>query len=137
MGDAAREFYASSKFLGDFDLEKFGTLWKELIESGAGAIFVTESDGKIGGAIGCFAHREIYGTRIIAEEFFWFVREEVRGDGVKLFLAFEAWAGAKGAAVIQMAHMLDLMPERLAKFYERRGFEPIEVRYSKSLRVAA
>ncbi len=36
----AREFYATSKHLKDFDPEKFVALWTGLLHSGKGAIFL-------------------------------------------------------------------------------------------------
>src|SRR5579863_550318 len=133
LTECAREFYASSRFLEEFDPARFRKIWTELMETGAGVIFSCEKEGCIAGAIGGIIHKDIYGHSLIAEEFFWFVQEEYRGDGLLLYLAFEKWAIARGAASIQMVHLLDLMPEKVAKFYRRQGYEPIETRYSKKL----
>ena len=76
---------------------------------------------------------DLYSGDLIATEFFWFVRAEVRGQGLKLYYAFEAWARARHCAQIRMVHLLDLMPERLAKVYRRLGYEPAETHYVKEL----
>lgn len=137
MEEAARAFYRSSRFLHKFNTDRFCEVWKNLMDLGAGAIFAADSDGEIVGAIGGLAHREIYGDRIIAEEFFWFVRPEFRGAGVRLYRRFEQWAREQGAREIQMVHLFDSMPEKVAKFYLHSGFEPVEMRYVKALAPAA
>jgi GNAT superfamily N-acetyltransferase len=57
----------------------------------------------------------------------------VRGGGVLLYRAFEAWAKTKKATELRMGYLVDLMPEKVAHFYERVGFERVEVGYSKRL----
>ena len=131
--EAAREFYAASRFLGSFRLERFCAIWELLLTSGAGVIFAEDCDGEIVGVIGGIVHQEIYGEEVIAEEFFWFVREAFRGAGVRLYRRFEDWARERGASEIQMVHLFDSMPDRVAKFYLRSGFEPVEMRYRKAL----
>jgi GNAT superfamily N-acetyltransferase len=133
MEEAARAFYRSSRFLGKFNTDRFCEVWRGLLDLGAGAIFAADSDGEIVGAIGGLVHREIYGDRIIAEEFFWFVRPEFRGAGVRLYRRFEQWAREQGAREIQMVHLFDSMPEKVARFYLHSGFEPVEMRYVKPL----
>lgn len=131
--DAAREFYASSRVLGEFSLERFREIWGELLKTPAAVIFADVRSDGLAGVIGGLAHREIYSDRMIAEEFFWFVREAQRGSGIALYRAFERWARERGAAEIHMAHLFDSMPDKVAKFYLRAGFEPVEMRYKKSL----
>lgn len=129
----AKAFYDSSRFLEDFNPCRFTDIWTQLLNSGAGVIFAYEIDSCFVGAIGGIVHQDIYGQSIIAEEFFWFIEEQYRGAGLRLYKRFEDWARGRGAASIQMVHLLDLMPEKVSKFYLRQGFEPIETRYSKKL----
>lgn len=133
MQACAQEFYAASEFLVQFDIERFRLVWLHMFELGCGAIFLHEKDGKIQGAIGGIVHQDLYGHDMIAEEFFWFIRPEARGAGIRLYRQFEDWARSRGAVRIQMVHLLDLMPEKVATFYLRSGFRPIETRYSKNL----
>ena len=130
---SAREFYGASRFLGEFCLERFCEIWKFLLTGGDGVIFADERDGEIAGLIGGIVHREIYSEAIVAEEFFWFVREAHRGAGLALYREFERWAREHGAATIQMVHLRDVMPEKVERFYVRAGFHPIETRYAKDL----
>lgn len=141
MQDWATEFYASSKHLNGFQLERFIQFWTAMLNSGAGVIFVvTESNAQgevIVGAICGMAHADIYSGDMIASEFAWRVRERSRGAGVRLYYAFENWAREQGCKTIQMVHLSEVMPEKVAKFYLRLGYEAIETRYSKSLKQAA
>ena len=98
----AGEFYGASRFLGKFCLARFCEIWTFLLTGGDGVIFADERDGEIAGLIGGIVHREVYSEAIVAEEFFWFVREACRGSGLALYREFEKWARAKGAATIQM-----------------------------------
>jgi len=127
------EFYGASRFLVDFNIENFRAIWKSLIERGAGVIFIDEREGKITGTIGAVVHPDGYSKQTAVEEMFWFVRSACRGGGLALYRALEAWARARGAAVIRMVHLLDVMPEKVSDFYRRVGFEAIEVHYSKLL----
>lgn len=133
LAPAAKEFYAASRFLGVFHLARFEQIWTSLIEGGNGVIFADEREGEIVGTIGGIVHRDIYGEGTIAEEFFWFVREEFRGSGILLYREFERWAKGKGAAQIQMVHLLDVMPHKVGDFYIRCGYVPVETRYTKEL----
>jgi hypothetical protein len=69
MRGCAQKFYASSKFLKEFDIDRFTLVWTNLFQLGIGVIFLAESNGQIDGAIGGIVHRDIYGDALIAEEF--------------------------------------------------------------------
>jgi GNAT superfamily N-acetyltransferase len=139
----AREFYASSTVLRYLDPARFIEIWTAFLRSGNAAIFASRDDaeekpGMITGAIGGILHPDLYdGSRTIADEFFWFARPEHRGAGVALYRAFEAWARERGASEIQMCHLIDSMPAKVARFYAGAGFRAVEVRYSKELRNGA
>ena len=137
METRAREFFAASKYLGEFDIEGFTESWTVLFNIG-GVIFVAEQDGQLVGAIGALIHPEMYGKkgqkRIIAEELFWFVGAEYRRTGVALYREFERWALAGGASELQMVHLLDSMPDKVARFYEHEGYAAAETRYIKRVK---
>lgn len=133
MADAAKAFYASSGVLGPFDLGRFIELWTDLFERGIGAIFVFEEADKIKGAIGGIIYPAPYYQGLVASEFFWFVKQEERGAGIKLYRQFEAWARMKGCCEIRMVHLVDSMPEKVATFYRKIGYHQVETMYAKSL----
>lgn len=129
----ALEFYGSSEFLEDFNIGRFSEFWRPMIWRGAGVIFIEERNGEITGTIGGIVHREIYGEALVAVEAFWFVRKGFRANGIALYRRLEAWSREKKAASLHMMHLLDLMPEKVSRFYGRAGFDAIETRYMKVL----
>lgn len=133
MKSGALEFYATSAELGTFDIDRFCGLWENLLGSDSGVIFLALRENEIKGAIGGMVYDDPYSIGQIAQEFFWFVRADSRGSGVRLFREFENWGRDKGARAIRMCHMVDSMPEKVAQFYENSGFHKIEVHYSKEL----
>ena len=134
LAPAAEEFYAASKFLQRFDLPRFCDLWRGLLESGTGTIILAEEDGAVDGAIGGVVYPEPYSGELVASEFFWFVRESSRGEGLRLYRAFEKWARDKGAVQIRMVHLHDSMPGKLSRVYERLGYTAVETHYVKGLK---
>lgn len=133
LAEGAREFYAASKFLGSFDIQKFVDFWRPMIESEVGVIFIAEDDGEIAGAIAGLAYAEPYSGDLVVQEFFWFVRPGRRGPGLKLYEALEFWARQKGAKALRMVHLMDSMPDKLSRVYKRLGYKQVETLYSKDL----
>jgi GNAT superfamily N-acetyltransferase len=131
----AREFYASSEFLRNFDLDRFRATWSRLFVDGLGMIFLLEDAGAIVGTLGAVMYWEPYSGDLIASEMFWFVSAAARGGrgGLQLLQAFEAWARNRGALEIRMVHLLDSMPEKLERIYKHFGYRPAEVHYTKRI----
>jgi GNAT superfamily N-acetyltransferase len=71
-------------------------------------------------------------SRLMATELFWWVDEEVRGNGVgvKLLNGLESWARAHGAERLSMMSMTAL-DKGVGKIYERHGFKHFESHYVK------
>ena len=134
LAEGAREFYASSRFLRQFDINKFVDFWRPIIANESGVIFIAEDDGEIIGAIGGMAYPEPYSGELVVQEFFWFVRPAHRGTaGIRLYKAFEQWLRDKQAAAIRMVHLMDSMPEKLGRVYRQLGYTPVETMYTKDL----
>lgn len=129
----AREFYAASKHLRNFDIGRFCEAWGQWMTSGIGVIFMAESADEPVGAIGGIVYPEIYSGELIGTEFFWFVRPGHRGAGMRLYREFEAWARAKGCTQIRMVHLADSMSEKLHRLYVALGFEQTETHYAKEI----
>jgi GNAT superfamily N-acetyltransferase len=131
----AKEFFLASQFLRRFELDRFVQVWTSLIESGTGVIFATEDhSGEWSGAIGGMIYPDLYSGVLVATEFFWFVREGHRGQGIKLYKAFEAWARERECSEIRMVHLMDSMPDKLERFYRHYGYVPAEQLYTKELK---
>jgi GNAT superfamily N-acetyltransferase len=132
-GLAAR-FYAESNLLGTFDAEMFRANWERILRENVGAIFLLKSGNWLAGALGGVVYPDMYQDRLVATEFFWFVKPESRGSGLRLYDAFEKWAKERGCQQIRMVHLLDVMPERVSQIYLRLGFTPAEVHYIKEIK---
>jgi GNAT superfamily N-acetyltransferase len=130
LGEA---FYLSSTVLGTFDPAQFEATWRQILAMGLGVVYASTVDGKIVGAIGGMRHKDANSADMIATEMFWFVDPLRRGDGLKLYDAFEDWAKSQGCQQLQMVHLADSMPAKLERFYERKGYRKLEVRYGKEL----
>lgn len=133
METCAREFFAASRFLNGFASDVFENTWTGLLAGDAGVIFLLEDEHAIHGALGGVAYPDPHTGELIATEFFWFVSEGHRGQGLRLLKAFEEWARAKGCVQIRMAYLMDLMPSKLEMVYKRLGYVPAEVLYVKEL----
>lgn len=129
----ARQFYAASRFLGEFHMEQFIHLWGVLLLEDRGVVFLLLDGEEIVGALGGVVYPDTYSAVKVATEFFWFVGEGHRGAGLKLYRAFEEWATAQGCRQIRMVHLADSMPDQLARVYSHLGFEAAEVHYVKCL----
>jgi len=133
LAGLADQFFASSRFLKGFRLEQFCRVWRDLLKSGVGVIFLLSDEDGIQGALGGVAYPDINSGVSVASEFFWFVSPPARGQGLELYRAFEEWARRVGCQQIRMVHLMDSMPERLSVVYKRLGFEAAEVVYVKEL----
>lgn len=134
VANLAEEFRRRSPLaITEFVPEMFCALWGEVFDKGIGVILVSVKDSAIVGAIAGTAHREPYNARVVLQEWFWIVEDGSRGDGIKLYRAFERWGKEQKCDEIRMAYMLDSMPEKLKRFYEHAGFKPREVSYFKEL----
>ena len=96
-------------------------------------IFALTDGETVVGMIGGMAYPEPYSGDLVAQEFFWYVRDGHRGGGIRLYRAFEAWAREKQCLEIRMGHLSDSMPEKLKRVYVALGFREVETNYSKDL----
>lgn len=97
------------------------------MEASEDAVVFTNGTGLLGGILAPI----YFGGGLIAQELFWFADK----GGRELLDAFEAWAADKGAAGVMMISLaLDERTDaRMAKIYERRGYELRERNYYKGL----
>lgn len=130
MGPA---FWVEGKLPGKFIPEVFCAKWGSLIEQNIGFILGLFSGEKLVGAFGAIVAEDLNDASLVANECFWFVMPEARGRGFELLLSYEEEAKARGAVRCSMIHLLNLMPEKLAHIYERRGYVAVETSYFKEL----
>ena len=104
-----------------YDPESMEKTFAAMIEGEQFCVFIGDS-GAIGGIIGPHPFNH---AQPIADEFFWW--SEGR-EGLRLLEAYENWARERGA-VIRMTALEAVEPERMKRFYERRGYQPLERAY--------
>jgi GNAT superfamily N-acetyltransferase len=132
----ARSFYEGSGLPGTFKQEHFIENWTKFYELELGAIWVcAEHDlSVIHGAIGVLIHPDIYDGQLVAQELFWFVHPKSGfKTGIQLYEQLEHWAKIKGAVRLNMACVCNKHMSSLRRFYEKRGFRPVDVSYFKDL----
>lgn len=127
------QFYAEGKLPGRFVPEVFARKWTEFIEMGIGFIIGLFEGQKLEGCFGAIVAEDVNDGALTANEMFWFVQPESRGQGLRLFNAYETEARSRGAKRCSMIHLLGLQPDALSKLYERRGYRAVETAYHKEL----
>lgn len=134
MADCAAKFYASSRFLRGFDIDRFTGIWTNFLQEDLGVIFALFDGDEIRGALGGLLSADLYSGERYSQELFWWIEPEFRGSGLWLYRQFEAWARDRGCAEIRMINLADSMSEQLDTVYRRLGFELIEKHWGKPLR---
>jgi len=136
----ARDFHAFAECdrhgLG-FDL---GDLWEtlaELLEYESGFVAVADLDGRVCGCVaGLLFPWYLRRADVIAQELWFWSDPWARSYGVgrRLLEAFEAWARATGATVVQVATP---GPERLerpmGRLFRRWGYKRLETAWARSV----
>lgn len=120
----ARDCFRDFKYPGQFRWDVFSNLWKPAVDSGSGVILRSGDDGALGMMFG----PDQFNGWLTALISFWHVRPEKRrtGLGRDLLLAAEAIAYDRQCWRILTGH-----PIGHVKFFQRMGYEPIEVGFQK------
>jgi GNAT superfamily N-acetyltransferase len=114
-----------------FDRDKFADTVDSLIDADEGVILISPAGMVAGVVYDSYFHPDLK----IAQELFWWVKPEHRGNkqGVALLDGFEAWAAAQGASRVIMLALQALTPRKIGKLYIGRGYKPLEHSYSREL----
>jgi len=104
-----------------------------MIRQNIGILFIYLKNSKAVGAICGMKHPSIFTGEMTATEFFWYADPGYPRTGIKLFDRFEKWAKEEKCKNIIMVHLADLMPEKIGKFYQRRGYKCLESHFIKEL----
>jgi GNAT superfamily N-acetyltransferase len=132
MGYLFADLYGKDlmKFRASVFVEKMKTFMK----GGLGTVLCLHQKWDLKGAIAGVLYENVFDGAPCASELFWYVWPGAeRGAGTALLSAFEEWARSRGATRVTMAYMVHNMPEALASFYERRGYQAFETHYVKLL----
>lgn len=116
-----------------FDAEHFKHTWDQIYLTKTGSIIKYEKDGEIVGALGFLVYKDILSGQLKATETFWFVKKEHRGAGVLLLDEFERISKIMGVKKVMMAHLKNLMPEKVKSIYLKKGYREVETQYERSI----
>jgi GNAT superfamily N-acetyltransferase len=95
---------------------------------------VAETDHVVGMAAGIVSPVYFNHGHLSGEELFWWVAADApQGAGLRLLVALETEAKARGCDSWQMKSIAQLNGDRMAKLYERRGYRPSEHSFIKRL----
>ena len=131
LGEA---FVREAKFPGGFKVDTFKRNWSMILGRQMGALWIIK-DKQTVGALGAILHPDINDDILVAQETFWFVAPEHRGGtaGIRLLNEFETWAAFRGAKRILVEHLWASMPAKVAKIFERRGYNGVATVHMKVL----
>lgn len=104
-----------------------------LMDNGMCSVFIAKNENKIIGVIGGLLSNDLFNNELYSLELFWFVSEEDRGCGIKLFKKFEEWSIKNNAKKIVFAHLPNIMPDKLKSFYKKSGYKESETHFSKEV----
>lgn len=135
------ELYAKEGQLsGGFSSQRFMRSWTRLLRDDIGTIFgYFGKDGEIQGALGATISEPLHSSHKAAVEVFWYVLPTARKGGLgkgiamRLFKAFERWAGVMGAQRIVTCNRLCLQSEALSRIYRKLGYQAFETYYALEL----
>ena len=107
--------------------------WQNIISTGSGTIFALKKEQEFIGAIGLLFHKSFEDGVLMCSETFWYVREDQRGQGLKLLLKAEKFAKQMGAKRFIMAYLEHSMPQKVKNLYERLNYKNLQTTYMKEL----
>ena len=107
--------------------------WMGLLEAEAGTVIAATENDKIIGGIGLLTYPAFEDDVLNTQEAFWYVKEDNRGAGVKLYKAAEKYAKEVGSKRLAMIYLETSMPQKVETFYKRIGFKKAETTYIKEL----
>lgn len=104
--------------------EKIATLLGQLID-GLGVVFVAEVGGEVVGGFAGAITEQWFSDDLIAFDYSLFIEPSKRQGltALKLILAFQNWAKAKGAKEIRMGITTGMNVEGTSRLYRHLGFE--------------
>lgn len=132
--EPAFAFFKESGIAGELNFEHFCETWAKWIALDMAAIFVYVDGNETVAIIGGLCIPCSMTADLIAQETFWWAHPRLRGRSptpLRLLMGWEAWALAKGSSRIYLGHLNDLNSATMASIYQRRGYKPTEIHYTK------
>jgi GNAT superfamily N-acetyltransferase len=107
-----------------FSPRRCNALFSSVLSSPTGATFLAERNGAVLGALVGLVSPHYMSDSLVASEIFFYVHQEYRGGRTASVLidAYTNWAESLGAVDIALGVSSGLDVDRVAAFYEHKGF---------------
>jgi N-acetylglutamate synthase-like GNAT family acetyltransferase len=122
-----------------FDKLSFLKFVHNLLSKKIGKVFVLDINNEVVGMLGVAASPCFYNNNVLrVQECFWWITPEHRNsrESIKLFNKVEEWAKEINAHQIMVSSTATLNPEKLEKFYIKKGFKKVDINYVKDVKNA-
>ncbi len=126
-----KEFFENDIPVLQYSCEDSLSLIKDVIENKIG--FVLEKDSRVIGMLGGYVIGLYASKSRCFHEICWFVSEKHRRYGVFLFNEVEKFCRLNGIDKMIFILLTNSVQDKVRKFYEKKGFVPLEEHYIKNL----
>jgi len=117
--------------------ESLAGFLKGIIDSQDAGAEIYEIDGVIAGATAILAYPSWFNQKQkVGQELFWYIKPEYRGKfgmAMRMFKWLERWAENHKLTALTVASTGTMKVDKLASFYEKRGFKVWDVLYTKEV----
>lgn len=131
--------FAKVSGAGNFDDLSLLKFVNDILSTKRGKVFILEINKQVAGTIGVVAYPCYFNrSSLRVQETFWWVDPEYRNtkESIKLFTKVEEWAKEIKADQVMISAMEALDPDRLGRFYTKKGFRKMDINYVKDLKNA-
>ena len=131
----AKAFHEASCYAEtvEVDLRSFADTVARLATE-AGVVLVAQRGEEVVGMAAAMATPHWFNNaHLTGQELFWWVDPAARGTraGFMLMRGLEQWAKDAGCRTFHMASTANLAPDKLARVYQRMGYRPQDIYYTK------
>lgn len=126
-----RESHEAAGFTFPFIESYARALFFQHISNSNTSCILLELSSGVEGVLMAATGQHPFGAGRVAKETLWYISRRGRGgSAVKMLKEYEKWASAQKCDIISMA---SLCSNDVSKIYERLGYSPIEVHFTKAL----
>lgn len=126
-----RESHEAAGFTFPFIESYARALFFQHISNANASCILLELSSGVEGVLMAATGQHPFGAGKVAKETLWYISKRGRGgSAVKMLKEYEKWASSQKCDIISMA---SLCSNDVSKIYERLGYSPIEVHFTKAL----
>jgi len=130
-----RENRLCDQFNAPIDFKHFNYEVSSLIDMGVAFGFMAVQDERVLGVILYTITKHTFTGLMSSSEIMWFVLPEYRNGsmGVRLLKMMEDDVEEQGVELSGMFYLKNSMPEKIGRFYEKRGYEETETQHLRRI----